>query len=344
MPPGARGEWENALSAHHGVLAFLHSPQAQYYIRRWITHRDGKYGRTASQPSQVAGAHLLADVRSADAIYITEEMLQVTYRAMESFKRREPVWLDDFFIPNGFAYLAEPFVTLDINGRKLCWRAISWKIDSMWTIDPDDKESMDMLKKRFPAVEDPLDTSYQFSAKDMDGVPSAKEEYVVRIAMWAHKDDEDDFSMEGATHDWLITHMTSIPFSAIPDQIELSGEGDRDAQWLLFLRVLNRLMAEKLVSKTRKPISRQMRRSLIRKNIPISDVVVVELRRKMQRHRENGEGEHREYSHRFIVGGHWRNQYYPSINRHRLKYIFEYVKGPDDKPLVLKDRIWNFDR
>ena len=344
MPPEARAEWEIALSAHHGVLAFLHSPQSQVYLRRWIKHRDTKYGREASQPSQVAGAHLLADVKSADTIYITKEMQQVVYRASESFKKREPVWLDDFFIQNGFAYLAEPFTTIDISGRKLCWRAISWKTDSMWTIDPHDKESMDMLKKRFPMVDDPLNTAYQFSAKDMQDVPSAKEEYVVRIAMWAHKDDEDDFSMEGATHDWLVTHMTAIPFSAIPDQVELHGDGDKDASWLVFLRVLNRIMAEKLISKERRPISRQMRRLLLRKNVPISDVVVVELRRRQQRHEHDGEGEHREFSHRFIRHGHWRNQWYPSIRRHRQKWIEDMVIGPEDKPLILKDRIWNFDR
>lgn len=40
-----------------------------------------------------------------------------------------------------------------------------------------------------------------------------------------------------------------------------------------------------------------------------------------------------EWSHRWIVSGHWRNQWYPSSGTHELTYILPYVKGPDDKPL-----------
>jgi hypothetical protein len=36
---------------------------------------------------------------------------------------------------------------------------------------------------------------------------------------------------------------------------------------------------------------------------------------------------------RWVVSGHWRNQWYPSIGAHRQRYILPYVKGPADKPL-----------
>jgi hypothetical protein len=51
-----------------------------------------------------------------------------------------------------------------------------------------------------------------------------------------------------------------------------------------------------------------------------------------------------EWSHRWIVGGHWRNQYVPSTQDHRLTWIAPYVKGPDDKPLVLKDKVYSWTR
>lgn len=41
----------------------------------------------------------------------------------------------------------------------------------------------------------------------------------------------------------------------------------------------------------------------------------------------------REFSCRWIVNGFWRNQFYPSKNEHRPKWIAAFIKGPDDKPL-----------
>jgi len=34
----------------------------------------------------------------------------------------------------------------------------------------------------------------------------------------------------------------------------------------------------------------------------------------------------------------WRNQWYPSLSQHRQKWISPYVKGPEDKPLVVRPR------
>lgn len=50
-----------------------------------------------------------------------------------------------------------------------------------------------------------------------------------------------------------------------------------------------------------------------------------------------------EYSHRFIVRGFWRNQPCgPHNSERRLQWIPPYVKGPADKPLVVKEtvRVW----
>jgi hypothetical protein len=38
-----------------------------------------------------------------------------------------------------------------------------------------------------------------------------------------------------------------------------------------------------------------------------------------------------EYSHRWLVGSHWRNRWYPSQATHRPKLIEAYVKGPEDR-------------
>jgi hypothetical protein len=45
-----------------------------------------------------------------------------------------------------------------------------------------------------------------------------------------------------------------------------------------------------------------------------------------------------EWTHRWIVRGHWREQWIPSRNAHEPRWIAPYVKGPEDKPLVVADK------
>lgn len=50
---------------------------------------------------------------------------------------------------------------------------------------------------------------------------------------------------------------------------------------------------------------------------------------------------HVEWSHRWMVRGHWRQQPCgPQRSQRRLQWIDPYVKGPDDKPLDVRPTIW----
>lgn len=50
--------------------------------------------------------------------------------------------------------------------------------------------------------------------------------------------------------------------------------------------------------------------------------------------------ERREYSHRFIVNGFWRNQAYgPNHSLRRRQWIPPFIKGPKNKPLIVKDTV-----
>ena len=72
----------------------------------------------------------------------------------------------------------------------------------------------------------------------------------------------------------------------------------------------------------------------------IRTVQVVQLRR-AARPPQQGDGQQpedaptKEWAHRWVVSGHWRNQACgPKSGDRRLTYILPYVKGPDDKPLL----------
>lgn len=59
------------------------------------------------------------------------------------------------------------------------------------------------------------------------------------------------------------------------------------------------------------------------------------------RHRDNGADgtSTRTHSHRWVVRGHWRRQWYPSIQRHKPIYITDYIAGPEGTPIVVRDKI-----
>lgn len=73
-------------------------------------------------------------------------------------------------------------------------------------------------------------------------------------------------------------------------------------------------------------------------------ITLITLRRKSVK-KDDEEPQKIEWSHRWMVQGHWRKQYYPSTKTHEWVYIFGYVKGPEDKPLVIRERrVFNFRR
>ena len=66
------------------------------------------------------------------------------------------------------------------------------------------------------------------------------------------------------------------------------------------------------------------------------DIVV--MRRTQQEPSGHGAGGHLEHDHRWMVGAHWRNQWYPGKKVHKAIWISPYVKGPEDKPLIVRDK------
>lgn len=85
---------------------------------------------------------------------------------------------------------------------------------------------------------------------------------------------------------------------------------------------------------------RAQRRRLRKDNQPPGPVVVVTLRRRSAPTTDqHDDGEQVEWSHRWMVRGHWRNHWHPRLGLHRPMWINDHIKGPDDKPLVLKEKI-----
>lgn len=99
------------------------------------------------------------------------------------------------------------------------------------------------------------------------------------------------------------------------------------------------LMQQTLTVSARTPADRPERRRSARLGLP-QDLIVVRLRRKhLDQDSPESSAADVAWSHRWLVSGHWRNQWLPSRLAHRLQWIQGHVKGPEHRPLVVKDRV-----
>lgn len=143
-------------------------------------------------------------------------------------------------------------------------------------------------------------------------------------------------------YDWTLGRVCESTY--IPDE-HLPQDGPVRVRPALFDRrrfcqALWAIMAEPYVSvDARRPDRSTLRRAQRSGVTAGGDLRVVTLRRPPRRDHSDAQ-QVIEWSHRWIVSGHWRRQWYPGMAEHRLRYILPYVKGPDDQPLVVKDTVF----
>lgn len=139
---------------------------------------------------------------------------------------------------------------------------------------------------------------------------------------------------ETAQADFRLVFTGSVTFGS--DAMSIDDSKMREGfRWL---QVLWRLAAQEVVIAGRQQVSRPVWR---RKNNwrEIKTVQVLTLRRASRGpHLEVPPPHGVEWSHRWAVRGHWRNQWYPKLQRHCQIWIEPHIKGPEDKPYVDKGR------
>lgn len=121
-----------------------------------------------------------------------------------------------------------------------------------------------------------------------------------------------------------------------------------DAEWMrmMFDRLLRLyatmfvFMRQKILVATPHRPDRAERRRAERRGEVLSDVQVIRLRGREAAVSASEATHSTEWARRWIVRGHWRNQWYPSLNMHQPKWIGPYIKGPDGKPLIEPQKLF----
>lgn len=206
---------------------------------------------------------------------------------------------EDVVSPSGFAYFGRPLTFHDDKGKRTTVRGVLW-----YQVSPDEAGLGD-------------------------------DKYRIAVNWFTHRDDEvKDPAQRDKLAPWVLDTVTMWPYGWGWEDI---GE---DARTLLtFWLIISQPIG---YPQGIRP-DRRLRRQADRAMPDYGDINVCYLRKRVSRdpdaweYPEESEDSH--YSHRFPVRGFWRNQWYPSEGRHKPKWIAPYIKGPADKPLIIKDTI-----
>lgn len=360
----------DALAAHVSFTRMV-TAHIDSISRGWLDDRLDKYGMNAASPSAVSFKHMIEDALNTDTVWITHEMMDLTQRAMETFDMSEEFTVDrDCFIPHGFMVLPEPFFSIDVHGKRIGERAILWRYEPFgavaisratarelvhagkvrWT----DANGRPITPKTLDEIGLPDDDDSEHLTYSYDLNQPGEPMPVLRITTISHIGDPDDFEdtfdpvfrehLLARGMEWGIAHTTAIPTRFIHSAKDTGNEGDPTSGWLRFFRVAQRLMCERIITSDRMKAARPFRRDAQRLGYDFGAPRVIQLRRRDERESDPERERVRDvnWTHRWIVGGHWHTYHFKD-GPHQV-FVGDYEKGPKNLPLVIRERVWNWDR
>lgn len=231
---------------------------------------------------------------------------------------------------------------------------------TLWWVSPEMCDVVDVARTSLPPdyrlhpsdVPDP--SGLLFFAKPMPGIDTFRPdtpmyisamqwfpamrptgEHILAIAIWTQA--VNTFKLWGMVgiNYWPLNEPLSNGWSVPADEEAGRGveSGDEDRGRLLATWLLSTQSNVSTVENMH--ADRATRRRCQRAGLP-STVRVVNLRR--PKSHSNGDGSTTvDWSHRWIVSGHWRNQPYgPQRSLRRPVWIAPHIKGPEDAPLIEK--------
>lgn len=355
--------WEDAYQAQMDLWAFYNTPKGARFIEGWSQDKVGK----DVWPEISVGRLLDTEKRltfHAEPVALSRDMLALV-RAAEPTFLQEPLQPTDLLTPHGFLWLPEPLVSDDIWGKPVSVRAIGWMpyLHESRLRSLVEQAGFDNARRTFndpDAGEAVLSPAYGLWRTLNGDVEHANG---ITLSLYTHRADPDWYNEEFLRQHGRETFLRVIPTLSLhhtmnwgfgrdytappPGGFEGFHDGEyyaeagvtledavqQNIRMLRPIQTIFRLLLQTLADKTEVRPSRGTRRRAERMSFPEKYVTVVNLRRPR---RPSGDEEKADvpWTHRWIVGGHWRNQWYPSLSAHRQIWISPYVKGPDDLPLV----------
>lgn len=330
----------HSLRGEHGWPS--ESVRAQFEEDYGIPVPDAKVWASKMEPDDLR-LKMSKWLDSSDTFYIDPRMHALVTAASESMPQETLLSRD---LPADFGFMLIPggLAVIDIRGQALKYNAVQWaaiggKVHVSWLTDKYDMQDSTNIRSRdgmndrewlqFPRLSWGGFSGMQFGEPlPLTAGPDfliAPEQHLSVVK----KDNEDgSYSMA-----WAFDR--GFTAEELAEKTQIKVRTDPALRWLL---AAWRLMQQTVASVTSEEAPRQLRKQLQRKNLD-TKVTVIGLRHKAAR----GEGETDvEWSHRWLVKGHWRNQKVKEDGEWttRLVWVHAHIKGPSDKPLIIRDHVY----
>ena len=314
------------------LRAFWRSPMAARYVAGWNESRIKVTGVPERMDLALSERHV---TERASLYWVKDEMRALAEYAAARMPRQALVE-SDLPTPFGFAMFERPVVIMDVRDKALNIGAISWQLIAF----TDQPEKVGVVR-RFETDADMAGITRAgvevafYSDESEPGAYEVPSNFTALPRLLFLHHEEYGFDRPVVTDEMLATLVR--PLDLPPPNEETLASFRLQRQFPLALWTL---IQQPLSVVTEAAPHRTVARRLERKGSPLahSTIRIVTLRRVVHRAAE-GEAGGVEWSHRWLVSGHWRNQWLPSRSLHRLQWIDAFVKGPADKPLVVKKTV-----
>jgi hypothetical protein len=339
--------WEDAYISQQQILEWSQSEIGVKYLIGFFGEMNEKHTEKARRDVRVLAGIQLEMLREAEPIYVSSDVTDLIDDARAKWKP-EKLLPNDPFAPRGFCLFPRPVLIDDMPVTKTHpWRSgiglIPVRAVAWLPIHSEDLSVGTYWIAFYVHCDD------EFALADERGVPSRLEMGHPDDPEPVHSRDEIRRIMPfSIVHQWQWSWgQPGYESLDDPEAYDILAEDsfedvrERARQQTSLIQTMWRIGSQLVPTKARLP--RQLRRDSQRKKRPVDDVTVITLRRGRQG-QEEMETTGRRLTVRFVVRGHWRNQWYASLGEHRQIWIAPYVKGPDDVPLRLTKRAWQFTR
>lgn len=274
-------------------------------------------------------------IRTAPAYRVTEDMSTLVQHAARGLDASDTIDADLPPTPTGIVRFERPVPVREARGRTMLAHWMTWAPAATVTISAfgGNKDQPGLFLTWWNDTDEPDEVQNEGMAALTDD-----EQALARSAFgrWA---------FIAASAHWQGTSLGE-PETDLPEEYKaqlLAENVDHPSATTNIFRYAHALwlmLDQQVTEVSEEPIREAQRRRAVRNSGITGKVSVVDLRHGAS---TRGRGESVvEWSRRWVVRGHWRWQPYGKDRAERRRiWITGYVKGPDDAPLVVSDKVYN---